>query len=77
MSDLEKIIIACPQCDYSNAIPITITKYKEVVYQPCNDKESQQDHNKKDQIKCENCDNNFDFYWCEGHTIVENDTTSN
>lgn len=77
MSDTQRIMISCPQCNYSNGVPVTIPKYKEIVYQPCNDNNVQQDHNKKDQIKCENCHNNFDFYWCEGHTVVENDTTSN
>lgn len=30
----------------------------------------------KDQIRCDNCDNNFDFYWCTGHTIMENNVKS-
>ncbi|MBC8157486.1 hypothetical protein H7X64_04900 [Armatimonadetes bacterium] len=77
MSDAQRIMISCPQCNYSNAVPVAISKYKEIVYQPCNDKNGEQEHNKKDQTRCENCHNNFDFYWCEGHTIVENDTTTN
>jgi hypothetical protein len=30
----------------------------------------------KDQIKCDNCDNSFDFFWCAGHTIMENNAKS-
>jgi hypothetical protein len=66
--------IACPQCNYSNAVTVPVAKYKEVVYQLCNDNEGYQDHNMKDQIKCDSCHNRFDFYWCAGHTVVENDT---
>jgi hypothetical protein len=51
-----------------------IPKYKEVVYQPCNENDGKQYHNMKDQIRCDSCHNSFDFYWCEGHTIKENDS---
>jgi hypothetical protein len=47
---------------------------KEVVYQRCNENEGKQIHNMKDQIRCDSCHNSFDFFWCEGHTIKENDT---
>ena len=30
----------------------------------------------KDQIKCDNCHNSFDFFWCAGHTIMENNAKS-
>jgi hypothetical protein len=76
MSDAQEIHIACPQCNYSNAAAIPIAKYKEAVYQPCNQNEGQQEHNKKDHIRCENCHNSFDFYWCAGHSMVKNDTHS-
>lgn len=66
--------IACPQCNYSNMITSPIAKYKEVVYQPCNQNEGKQDHNMKDQIKCESCHIRFDFYWCAGHLENKNDT---
>ena len=26
----------------------------------------------RDQIRCDNCHNNFDFYWCAVHTTTEN-----
>ena len=64
--------IACPQCNFSNIATCPNAKYKEVVYQPCNDNEGQKDHNMRDQIRCNNCHNNFDFYWCAGHTTTEN-----
>jgi hypothetical protein len=74
MTDPLVFHITCPQCNYSNMATAPISKYKEVVYQPCNDNEGKQDHNMKDQIKCESCHNRFDFYWCAGHTMMENDT---
>ena len=55
MSDVLEFHISCPQCNYSNIATTSIAKYKEVVYQPCNDNEGQQDHNMKDQIRCDNC----------------------
>ena len=73
MSDVQEIHIACSQCNYSNAALIPIAKYKEIVYQPCNDNEDEQDHNKIDRITGENCRNNFDFYWCLGHSVTKND----
>lgn len=76
MSDAREVHIACSQCNHTNAVPIPISKYEELVYQPCSDKEGQQDHNKKDQITCENCKNTFDFYWCAGHPIRENVTNA-
>jgi|SRR5687768_6527312 len=66
----------CPQCNYSNTATSSIAKYKEVVYQPCNDIEGQQDHNIKDQMRCDNCHNSFEFYWCAGHNMVENNARS-
>jgi len=72
MSDVLEFHISCPQCNYSNIATTSIAKYKEVVYQPCNDNEGQQVHNMKDQIRCDNCHNSFDFYWCAGHTVNEN-----
>ena len=72
MSDVLEFHISCPQCNYSNIATTSIAKYKEVVYQPCNDNEDQQDHNMKDQIRCDNCHKSFDFYWCAGHTVSEN-----
>ena len=72
MSDVLEFHISCPQCNYSNVATTSTAKYKEVVYQPCNDNEGQQDHNMKDQIRCDNCHNSFDFYWCAGHTVNEN-----
>jgi len=51
-----------------------IPKYKEVVYQPCNENGGKQNHNMKDQIRRDSCHNSFDFYWCGGHIIKENDT---
>jgi hypothetical protein len=68
MSDAQEIHIA------SNAASISSAKYKEEVYQPCNQDEDQHDHNRKDHIRYENCQNSFDFYWCAGHAKVENDT---
>lgn len=76
MNDVLKFHIACPQCNYSNTATKSTAKYKEVVYQPYNDNEGQQHHNMKDQIRCDNCDNSFDFYWCAGHTIMENNAKS-
>ena len=67
--------IACPMYNYSNIATTLTPKYK-VVYQPSNDNEGKQDHNMKDQIRCDNCDNNFDFYWCTGHSIMENNKES-
>ena len=64
MNNVLELHIACPQCNYSNTATTSNAKYKEVVYQLCNDNEGQQDHNMKDQIKCDNCDNSFDFFWC-------------
>jgi hypothetical protein len=72
MSDVQELHISCPQCNYSNTAISPISKYKEVVYQPCNDNEGQRDHNMRDQIRCDNCHNNFDFYWCAGHRTIEN-----
>jgi hypothetical protein len=70
---LNNFPIACPQCNFSNIATCPNAKYKEVVYQPCNDNEGQkEDHNMIDQIRCDNCHNNFDFYWCAGHTTTEN-----
>ncbi|MDW0144772.1 MAG: hypothetical protein QOK69_07340 [Nitrososphaeraceae archaeon] len=76
MNNVLELHIACPQCNYSNTATTSNAKYKEVVYQPCNDNEGQQDHNMNDQIKCDNCDNSFDFFWCAGHTIMENNAKS-
>ena len=77
MSDVLEFHIACSMYNYSNIATISTSKYKEVVYQPCIDNEGQQqDHNMKDQIRSDNCDNNFDFYWCTGHTIMENNVKS-
>jgi len=53
-----------------------IGKYNEAEYQPCSTSDDEEDHNMKDQITCENCHNGFDFYWCAGHTTIENDTRS-
>ncbi len=69
---LNNFPITCPQCDFSNIATCPDEKYKEVVYQPCNDNEGQKDHNMRDQIRCDNCHNNFDFCWCAGHTTTEN-----
>lgn len=69
---LSNFPIACPQCNFSNMATCPDEKYKEVVYQPCNDNEGQKDHNIRDQIRCDNCHNNFDFYLCAGHTTTEN-----
>lgn len=74
MTDLPYFQVECPQCSYSNTAIAPMSKYKEVVYQPCNDDEGQQDHNMKDQIRCDSCHNRFDFYWCAGHAVMENDT---
>jgi hypothetical protein len=74
MSHTQEIHIVCPQCNYSNAASIPSAKYREAVYQPCNQDEDQYDHNRKDHIRCENCHNSFDFYWCAGQSKVENDT---
>ena len=71
MSGMQELQIACPQCNYSNTATPPIAKYKEVVYQPCDDNEGQGDHNIRDRIKCDNCHNQFDFYWCAGHPIIE------
>ena len=60
MSEVLEFHISCPQCNYSNTATSSIAKYKEVVYQPCNDIEGQQDHNIKDQMRCDNCHNSFD-----------------
>lgn len=73
MTDSLEFHIACPQCDYSNTATASFAKYKEVVYQPCNDTGGQQDHNMKDQIKCDSCHIKFDFYWCAGHGPKKND----
>lgn len=62
MNDALEFHIACPQCNYLNTATTSNAKYKEVVYQPFNDNEGQQDHNLKEQIRCDNCDNSFDFY---------------
>ena len=72
MTDPQVFHIACPECDYSNIATPSSDKYKEVVYQPCNNTQDQQDHNMKDQIKCDSCNNRFDFYWCS-HTTNKND----
>ena len=69
---LNNFPIACPQCNFSNIVTCPDEKYKEVVYQPCNDNEGQKNHNMRDQIRCDNCHNYFDFYWCAGHTTTEN-----
>lgn len=71
MSDVQQVYIACPQCNYSNAVTAPNAKYKEVVYQPCNDNEGQEDHNMKGQIRCNDCHKYFDFYWCAGHRMIE------
>lgn len=71
MTNPQEFYIACPQCNFSNKT-IAPAKYKEVVYQPCNNIEDQEDHNIRDQIICDNCHNNFDFYWCAGHKIKGN-----
>lgn len=76
MSDVLEFHIACPQCNYSNSASTPNAKYKEVVYQPCNDTEGQQDHNVKDKIRCDNCHNTFDFYWCAGHVMMGNNAES-
>jgi hypothetical protein len=76
MSDVLEFRIACPQCNYSNSASTPTAKYKEVVYQPCNDTEGQQDHNVKDKIRCDNCHNTFDFYWCAGHVMMGNNAES-
>ncbi len=26
----------------------------------------------KDQMRCDNCHNSFEFYWCVGHNVMEN-----
>jgi len=39
MTDPLVFHITCPQCNYSNMATAPISKYKEVVYQPCNDNE--------------------------------------
>jgi hypothetical protein len=70
MSELEDAIIGCPQCNFSNTVTPPTAKYKEVVYQPCEDNEGEADHNLKRQTRCENCHNEFDFYWCTGHSEV-------
>ena len=72
MSDPQVFHISCPQCNFSNKATAPVAKYKEVVYQPCNDVEDQQDHNMKNQTRCENCRNDFDFYWCTGHRTERN-----
>ena len=71
MTELEDVQIGCPQCNFSNAVTPPTAKYKEVVYTPCTDNESEADHNLKRQTRCENCHNEFDFYWCTGHTYIE------
>ena len=72
MSDVLEFQIACPMCIYSNTATTSTPIYKEVVYQPSNDNEGKQDHDMKDQIRSDNCGNSFDFYWCAGHTVSEN-----
>lgn len=71
MTDSLVFSINCPQCNFSNSATAPNVKYKEIVYQLCDDNEGQQDHNIRDQIKCDNCHKDFDFYWCAGHTIIE------
>ena len=63
-----EFLIACPRCNYSNIATASNPKYKEVVYQSCNEKDGKHDHNVKDRIRCDSCHNDFDFYWCVGHS---------
>lgn len=74
MDEPPEFHVACTQCNYSNTTNAPSAKYIEVVYQPCKDIRGQLDHNMKGQIICVSCHNRFDFYWCAGHTIKENDT---
>lgn len=76
MSEVLEFHISCPQCNYSNTATSSISKYKEIVYQPCNDDVGLQDHNVKDQMSCDNCYDSFEFYWCAGHKMVENNAGS-
>jgi protein-arginine kinase activator protein McsA len=76
MSEVLEFHISCPQCNYSNTATSSISKYKEIVYQPCNDDVGLQDHNVKDQMSCDNCYDTFEFYWCAGHKMVENNAGS-
>lgn len=66
---MQEIRITCPQCNYSNSATPPTEKYKEVVHQPCEDNEGQGDHNIRNQIICNNCHKEFEFYWCTGHTM--------
>lgn len=76
MNVMLKFHISCPQRNYSNTATSSIAKYKEVVYYPCNDNEGQQDHNMKVQLRCDNCHNSFELYWCAGHNMMENNEGS-
>ena len=66
MNNVLEVHIGLSTMQLLNTATTSNAKYK-VVYQPCNDNEGQQDHNMKDQIKCDNCHNSFDFFWCAGH----------
>lgn len=74
MTDPLEFHITCPHCSYSNIATAPTSKYKEAVYQPCNENDGKQDHNMKGQIKCASCHNRFEFYWCAGHPANQNDT---
>lgn len=73
MSNLPAIHISCLHCGFSNEVTVPTLDYTEAVYQPCSNSDGNSSHNKKAQVKCVSCRNDYDFYWCVGHTLNGNE----